>query len=142
MKLDLDDYHTKRELSEFTLIFTWLHTQDGPEECLVLTRSGEETNDHTVPAIVFQRHAYIFAPETGDPRAAARACFQLCEALRINPYEVKNILRIQALIDDHLDDLLHIPPFSRRKPGNLIAEVTITDHSTGKTTEVEIDDDV
>ena len=148
-RLDLNDYHFRqtfegsRTYSEFTLIGTWLHTPgELSEPCLVIIRRGEERNEYTRPAMVLQKDAFVFAPESNLPKKAASCCVQLCQILRMNTNNVKNILRIQALIDDHLDDLLKIPPYSRDKPGDVIAEITLVNHQTGKTIQVEREDNV
>ena len=144
LSLDLEHYHWRRDLGEFTLIGTWLLDGKLNRPCMVIIRKGEFTHEATTPCIVPLDDAWLWEPKTGDPKQAMHYTWGYCEALRLDPNNFKNIYRIRSLIDDHLGDLLHIPPYSPPpdRKGNVIAEITVTDHRTGKTIEVERSDDV
>ena len=136
-RLDLNHYHWRRDLREFTLYGTWLIDDEQDRPCMVIIRRQEQTHDHTVPCIVPMDLAYAFDPIGGDPQMAARACLDFAQALRMDPNNPKTVLRIHALIDDHLGDLLSIPPYSRPDTdAEATAEITVTDKRTGKTSEV------
>ncbi len=141
-RLDLDRYHWKRDLGEFTLIGTWWIDGQRNSPCMVIIRRGEQTHEHTSPCVIMMDDAWYYSPQIGDPKVAATAVMNFLQALRLDPHQFTNVVRIHLMIEDHLGDLLSIPPYSQPDTGDLIAEVTIKDNKTGKTLEVEIKDDV
>lgn len=138
--LNLELYHFKRTLGEITIIGTWLFDGEQNEPCLVLIRAGEERGDHTVPSIILLQHAYIFAPISGvgDPRTAARIVAQITQNLRM-PFELRSMHKVTGVIQDHLDDLIRIPPPPRETKAP-IADLLITDPNTGKSREIVLTD--
>lgn len=141
--LDLDRRHFTRVKGDLTLIGTWIKTEDHDwRACLVIIRTGEEFSEHNVPCVVTADLCYIWAdiPGVGDPRRAARMAMRFATALRMAD-DPKNLLRIAILINDHLDDLLHIPPWAPRDTV-AVAEMEVTDNNTGKTSEIEVKQDV
>jgi hypothetical protein len=138
--LDLSQFHFKRSRSGLCFMGCWLVTPDGTKPCLVIIRDGEERHDATVPCIVTSDKAYIFSANTGvgDPAQAARTCRQFCEMLRL-PTDIKSVIKLHLMIDDHIGDLFHLPPFPpKRDKTAAVAEVTLTNLDTGAVKEVEI----
>jgi len=68
--------------------------------------------------------------------------FLFAEALRLDAFNPKTIIRLHGLVTHHLGDLLHIPPYVAPRKDPIIAEVTVTNRETGKTHEVELTADV
>lgn len=140
--LDLTNTAWKRDCrGGITLIGTWLAQGDRHRPCMVIIRTGEEMHDDTIPCIITVDKAWIWSEEIGDPRQAARMSMQFAEALRLDVHNPKVVIRLTMTIADHLGDLLHIPPYQPRET-TAVAEMTVTDHRTGRTKEVEIRDDV
>ena len=141
--LDLSRRAWVRALRDFTIIGTWILADDRWRPCMVIMRTGDESSDHCIPCIVSVDSAWIWAPEIGDPRRAARTAVQFAEALRL-PTDQSTLIRLALLIEDHLDDLMHIPPYSPDAANQailpeVIAEVTIRG-SDGSERAVELTD--
>lgn len=125
------------QMGEITIFGTWYFDMvEGsiPEPCLVLIPRGQETNPHTDPAILALSFAFIFStdPEVADPRAAARWCFRALTKLRLDTGNPRLLVRLGVCIQDHLEDLLKIPPFAeKRQRGNAIGEIAVTNNATG-----------
>ncbi|GLQ09236.1 hypothetical protein GCM10007913_11680 [Devosia yakushimensis] len=138
--LDLRLRHFYHVRGDLTVIGTWADMGDRIRPCIVIIRTGEELNEHTWPCIITSDKAWIWEETIGDPRQAAQTAFRFCQALRMSTHQ-SNIFRLVGLIVDHLHDLLHIPPYmalSAPAAAEPVAEVTIRDHRTGRTTEVEL----
>lgn len=130
---------TKKARHGLLLIGTWLTLPDGRHRpCMVIVRAGEEFSDRTVPCIVTVDRAWIWSEEIGDPALAARIAFQFAQVLRLNEHDPKTMIFLAMLINDHLDDLLHIKPYQPPAPRKVVAEITITDRQTGRTREAEV----
>lgn len=140
IEVDLDRYHWKRTVGGITLIGTWLVDHQHNRPCMVLLPAGGERHPATVPCIIPIDTAYIFRLDKviGDPQAAALAHIQFAKQLRLNEHDPKTLMRLGKLIDDHLGDLLSIPPYIAQKDGEVIGELTVTDRASGSTREIEI----
>lgn len=125
---------------DLTAIGTWIDIGRRWRPCLVIIRTGDELNDHTVPCVVTIDRAWIWSEDIGDVFAAAHMTAQFLHALRLDP-SATNINRIRGLVHDLLGDLLTIPP---RPPADkeVVAEITVTDRASGRTREVELTEDV
>lgn len=138
--LDLTNRAWTRDVcGGLTLIGTWILSEGRQRPCMVIMRTGEELNDHTVPCVVRMDQGWIWSEHVGDPRRAARLAFQFAQALRMNVHDSKNIIMLGTLIQDHLDDLYHIPPYTPARDPVAVGEVSMTD-SRGRTVEKEIVD--
>lgn len=138
--LDLSRWHSKRHVRGFTLIFTWMEAEDGPEPCLVLLREGEELHDHAKPGLVPMRHAWIFDEKQGDDAACEFACATIAHLLRMED-SARSANMVRSVVEDHLNDLLHIPPLPPVPMiGGDVFEVTVKEHETGRVVEKEIKD--
>ena len=123
---------------EITLIGTWLRIEGLFRPCMVLIRTGEETNPHTVPCLIPLERAWIWNETFGDPRQAAHTVAGFLDALRLTPGKV-NAIRLLSLIHDHLGDLVNIPPLPPLEQ-RVVAEIIVTNNTTGQTREVEVKD--
>lgn len=142
--LDLSHYAWKRDLNGLTLIGTWIYRERRHRPCMVLIRSGEEMSDHTMPCVVTVDKAWIWSEEIGDAAQAAQTAFAFASALRLDDTP-ETIYRLAALINDHLSDLLTIPPYSSPNStlpsgAHVIGHMSITDRQTGTTRDMELTD--
>lgn len=138
--LDLSFTHFKKQHGDITVYGTWLFDGNGDRPCLVLMRTNEERHEAARPVVITVDNAWRWSEEHGEPEYASWQAEQAGKSLRLTD-DVRTVLRIVALVNKHLGDLLSIPPFPREK-GRALGELTITDRSTGKAIEVEISDDV
>lgn len=139
--IDLSLRHFTHTHGDIFVIGSWVVIDDRHRPCLILIRTGDEANDHCIPCIVTVDSAWIWSEDIGDPRQAARQAFQMLQALRLNEHDARNAIRVHSIINDHLGDLLTIPPYTPRL-SEVVAELVVTDNRTGKTREVEIRDNV
>lgn len=126
-------------MGNLTVIGTWYQTGGSWRPCLVIHRTGDESNGQLVPCIVGLEHAWIWDERIGDPRACARTAAGFLQALRMDGRNIRNHFKLRALIHDHLGDLIGIPPWTPPAQ-TVIAEVTVTNKDTGKAHEVELTD--
>lgn len=136
--LDLSKRAWTRQRGELALIGTWLFEEQHERyrPCMVLIRAGDIGADMAIPCIVTMDKAWLWSEEVGDPEQAAHILAGFLEALRMTPNK-RDVFRVLAMIQDHLGDLLSIPPYSPPDRGDVIAEVTITG-SDGTSREVEL----
>ncbi len=138
--LDLTRRHFHRTLGDLTLIGSWVLNEDERwRPCLAIIRTGDERCEHTVPCVVTLDKAWIWSQEVGDMLQCADTVAGFLHCLRMNPTK-RNIIRIASMVEDHLDDLLNIPPWEPIER-EVLAEITITDEY-GKQREVELTHDV
>lgn len=138
--LDLSLTHFKKQRGDLTVYGTWLLDGEDDRPCLVLMRTNDERHAAATPFVITVDNAWRWSEEIGDPEYASYQAEQAGKHLRLTD-DVRTVLRIVALVNKHLGDLLSIPPFPREK-GRALGELTITNRSTGKAIEVEISDDV
>ena len=135
--LDLTLRHFTRPKGDITLIGSWIEVDGRHRPCLVLIATADEGRETAVPCVVTLDKAWIWSEDVGDGARAAQIAFSFCEALRLTA-DPHNIIRVASLIHDHLGDLLAIPPWRAPKVEEAVAEVTITERSSGKTAEVSL----
>lgn len=140
IQLDLSLTHFKRPQGDLTVYGTWLLDGESDRPCMVIMRTNEERHPDAIPVIITLDEAWKWSEEHGEPEYTSYQAELAGQNLRLTD-DVRTVLRIVALVNAHLGDLLSIPPFPREK-GNVLAELTVTNRSTGETTEVEIPDDV
>jgi hypothetical protein len=138
-ELNLDRYHFKTSRMGLTFIGTWFidHARNRP--CLVIIREGEELKTQT-PCIISIDEAWIFDPDIGDPRRAARWMFDAIRVLRLAEHDAKTALRLGDLVANYTRELIRIPPYIAPDDRPVIAEGTMTDSATGKVREIAIKD--
>lgn len=140
--LNLAHAHFKRTVRGITVIGTWFHTDDDSRSCLVLIRPGSETRADTVPCVVLGDEAYIFCgiDGVGEPHRAIPIAVEFARMLQM-PLDQPTIVKIIRTIEDHIGDLVSIPPFL--PPINdapVLADVRITNRDTGEVEEMELRD--
>lgn len=129
--VDLDRRHFTRVRGPVTIIGTWTVEEDGTQRpCLALIRTGEELSQHTQPGIVPVETAWMWEPAVakdidGAPQKAARASVGFARLLRLGD-DPRDAISLALLINDHLDDLMTIPPAPPLDDdGETIAEAAI-----------------
>lgn len=138
-RLDLNVRHWAKQRHELMAVGTWINIEGRQKPCMVLFRAGVPY-DRIQPYVITGDKAWVWSEDIGDPANAARQCFAICEQLNLEPTE-KMIFRIVGFVNDHLGDLLTIPPYPPvAAPANVIAELVITNRSTGEAHEVAIND--
>lgn len=130
-----------RQMGDITVFFTWSMHNGRPVMVLVPNRRGSWGHEDTTPCLVPMDLAYQWDEHTGDPAHCARMTFQFANALGLNAYEPRNLIRLTSIIREHLGDLLTIPPMPESER-EAVADVILTDTETGKTQEMEIVDHV
>lgn len=118
--LDLTHYVFKHARKGITIYGTWVATENGHRPCLALIRQGEEQHRHTIPCVLTLEKAYAFDQYVGNQSVGAAILIEFLEKLRLEPTR-QNAFLIFSLINDHLDDLLSMPPYAEpdRKTKNL-----------------------
>lgn len=138
--LDLGRRAWTRVRGQVTFIGTWLHVDGRWRPCMAIIRTGDEYSDFLVPCIVTMDKAWVWSREVGDEVIAGQIMAGFLDPLRLPP-DTRTIVWLYNEINDHLQDLLTIPPY-RPERGAVAAEIVITNHRSGRTSEVEIRDDV
>ncbi len=140
--LNLNHYHFKRTIAGITIIGTWIHDEAKSHSCLVLIREGDELNAAMVPCVVAEADAYVFCgiQGIGEPERAIPTAAKFAQMMRMS-VDKPTVYKIIKTIEDHIGDLVSIPPFSPPfADAKVIADVVITNTSTGETKEVELRD--
>lgn len=138
--LDLTKTAWTRVKGDVTVYATWILTTGRP--CLVLLPTNRLSNsEHLIPCLVPLDMAYLWDEHVGDPVHCARTTVQFAQALGINEYEPRNLIRLTSIIREHLGDLLTMPPLPDEAT-DVVADAILTDPNTGKTREKEITDHV
>lgn len=126
---------------------TWLLSGDAPEPCMVLLRGDVRPDSgKAVPCVIRLSDAWRWTDEVGDHvRCAIQVIDWLaCGFLVGNPHDNNDIYAVITLVQSRLNDLLTMPPLPPvlrdAQRGNVIAEVSLKDSSTGRTVEKEIRD--
>ncbi|MGK9200475.1 hypothetical protein [Sinorhizobium meliloti] len=120
--------------SGVTAIGTWIRIEDRFRPCMVLIPADREYDDRLTPCVVTLDRAWIWSEDVGDPAQAAATAFQFAHALGFNAFDGPSVRRLAMFIADHLGDLLSIPPYDH-SDAQTVAEITMTDPTTGKVTE-------
>jgi hypothetical protein len=138
--IDLSKRHFTHKRAEILMIGTWLRMNNVTRPCIALVRDGAEFSDLCRPYIITLDKAWVWSEDVGDPASAARQCFAICEALRLTPNQ-QTIFKIVSFVHDFLGDLISMPPFPpSAAPAPVIAEVTVTNRTTGAEHEVVLRD--
>ena len=138
--IDLSRRHFTRTQGDVTVIGTWSLANSRPVLALIPTHT-RLAHDRLTPCLVPIDMAHLWDEHTGDAAHAAIMTVQFAEALGINPYNPRALVRLTSLIRDHLGDLLAMPPMPTSEE-RVVADIIKTDHDTGKTTEAEVTSDV
>lgn len=142
--IDLSKRHFSSDANTLglTVIGTWLIDNDRNRPCLILIRRGEEGNDHTNPCYITVDQAYMWSTEENNPFLArgVREATHFAGVLRLS-FDPSTIRQIVLLVENHLGDLLSIPPYHRVK-GDVVGVAVIRDQDGNVIKEVEIRDDV
>ena len=101
--LDLTRYAFRREVGDLTIYGTWVpRPDDDSEPALAIVPRFRVIG---CPAVIALSSAYKY----NDPAYLARAAHVFTQALGVAA-GVNDTLKIASLIDDHLSDLISMPP--------------------------------
>jgi hypothetical protein len=138
--LDLSQRHWTKTRHGITAIGTWIRLEGISRPCMVLIRAGSEYDDRTVPCVITVDRAFEWEPQTADFAQTILRAIGFCEALRLS-LDKHNVVRLMNFVNDHLSDLLSIPPFPVSQLDiPVVAEITLVDTKTGRTIEKEMKD--
>lgn len=134
--LDLNKRHFVYDIGDVRIYGSWC----GPEKrpCLALVPRFEIIGKQTMPFVVPVDHAYLWWERTADVEHIVTQSMKACECLGLDTNNPRNVVRVSILIQDHLQDLLSIPPLKSEK--SVVADAVITDEY-GKQRHSEILDD-
>lgn len=130
--LDLTMRQWTRTRGDLTVIGTWYGTEvAGSEPCLVIIPTFRSRGFQ--PAVICLSSAWRWEH---DPRHVAQKTIEFVAGLGL-PAEAATCLRLASLINDHLDDLVKLPPrpHTREIVG---ADALIRDSETGKVEHAQI----
>jgi hypothetical protein len=135
-KLDIShEVHTRGSV---TVWMTWNRITGRPVMVLTPTdmRGGPQ---RITPCVIPLESAVMWDEERGDLAHANVMAAVFCANLGFNPYQIKNVLKVQGYIRDYLEDLIRMPPMPPDH-AQIVAEALIVDNETGRETYKEIAD--
>lgn len=130
--LDLTQFHDRQQHGDITVYSTWFG--DNLRPCLALIPTYRRTGFK--PAVILVDDAHLWSVDTGSPFYVQQQTPRIAQALGFEPTPAL-CARIANLIDDHLSDLLRIPP----KPAErvVVADAILTNQD-GKQRHFEVKD--
>lgn len=107
---------------------------------MVLTPRVRKINhERIIPCVIPQTRAWAWSEEVGDEGDIVINAAIFAANLGLDPNNIKNIHRIVGIVRDLMTDLLEIPP-RPRDHHEVVADMIITDNSTGKELYREVKD--
>lgn len=149
---DIDDFRIAIDLERTREVYlhgtimvwmTWLRVSPGKwDPCMVLTRDRVRATDgaRCVPCVVPLSRAWAWDDEIGDIRGTLTTAVEWCPALGLNPMNPRDVFRVKRIVNDHLHDLLTMPPMPRGEGEVHVADMIVTDAKSGKVWETEVRD--
>ena len=117
--IDLTYTAWEREVGEFRIAGTWFRHDDNNTEPCLFIRPAKGLVAGAKPAVVLLSSAYLYV----DPRNAAATIRSL--ALGMGMEGITQWTKLADLINDHISDLISIPPDRRKREAIGDVEVTI-----------------
>ncbi|MBS4051284.1 MAG: hypothetical protein KGZ69_08775 [Methylomonas sp.] len=137
--LDLNKYHFVRTIGDVRIYGAWCGPDKRP--CLALLSRFQIIGKRTIPFVVHIDNAYLWSDEHADPAHIVEQSAKACECLGLDVRNPRNVVKISFLIQDHIGDLLAIPPMrSEKSEQRVLADLVMTDEH-GKQKHAEIRDD-
>jgi hypothetical protein len=145
--LNLNVFAWRKRRGPVEMFGTWFRDPGepmrGPQPCIAMVPAVRHRSRPIAPVIIPTDSAFKYAEDGADKQTAEDAALlamHFCAPLGLS-LDRKNVLWLLSFIRDHVGDLVQMPP---RPPVNQYvgADLLITDHETGQTTEAEILDDV
>lgn len=142
LALDLSVQAFQKVRGPITMIGTWLRVDDDWQPCVAFVRGFDSPADWN-PFIVTLDRAFLFQTPSVNPGEAVLIAAQAVRHMRLTE-DSQMIRRVISLIEDHLDDILHIPPMPQRGAlvGDVVADVIVTERGTGKSVHEAVLDNV
>lgn len=130
--LDLTQTHFSQQHGDLTVLGAWFG--EDLRQCLAIIPTYRRRG--FAPVVVLLDDAYLWAAEAGSPFYVQQEAPKMAEALGFDPTPAV-CARIANTINDHLGDLLLMPP----KPAEryVAADATMIDHN-GKERHFEVKD--
>ena len=131
--LDLEIYHSKRNLAGLVLYLTWYYDADEKEHLPGMVIMKE--NHKSVPFIIPLSNVHLYEDPGSGHKELLRAA-TLCNQALLQSDTMTNVYKIAELINGSLYDIITMPPYpdSQRQ---VVADVIVTNH-LGKTIETEV----
>ncbi|RYG92630.1 hypothetical protein EU803_00555 [Loktanella sp. IMCC34160] len=135
MAVDLRYPAMEADYGDIRLTLTW-YIPDG-QPCMVLTPLLQRHKSAFVPPIILLTNAWRWDEKIGDTRWAYDAAGIFTEALGFTR-SIAMTHRILSIIRDNLGELLALPNMTHTESHAVVAELTVTNRSTGKTRQIEV----
>lgn len=133
--LNLAHYHWRQQHGDITIYGTWYGENLRP--CLVLIPTYKRKGQgQWGPCVVLVDDAHLWAVDTGSPFYVQQHAVKFAMSLGFEP-SPQLCARIANLIDEHIGDLLTIPPKPAER--HVVADAIITSES-GQQRHIEITD--
>lgn len=139
--LDLTKRAWTHERGALTIAGLWAGIEDRMRPCIGIWRTADEGNEKLWPCVVVLEDAWKWTEEVGDPGHCARVSMRFCEMLRLDVHNPRVPIQLTMLIQDHIGDLVAIPPY-QAQDAEAVADIVMHDRHTGAITEVEVREDV
>jgi hypothetical protein len=138
--LDLRVSHEVYSRGDLLVWLTWNRITREP--CMVLTPKRDRiSNERIIPCIIPLSRAWAWSEEVGDLSDVLTTVGIFLGNLGINPMRQQNVRRLIGVVRGHLGDLLAMPPMPESPDMRPMADMTITNHTTGAVLEREVRDD-
>lgn len=138
--LDLTRYHARHTHGDITVFLTWYGDGAGrAEPALALVPTYKIGHEGVTPCVVTLSNAWRWSAEIGDPHHCAQASLIFARLLGMDDTTMFGPMRIATMIQDHLGDLVLMPPDYRER--EVMADAVLRDRD-GRETVAEISDRV
>lgn len=138
--LDLTRYHARYEHGDLHVYLAWWTgaEDEPPRPCIVLLPIRRQSWEKAKPAVVLLEQAWLWS-DIGDPAYAVRCAFAFCKGLGLDEKNPSNVIRVRSLINEHLGDLLAMPPMPMEmRRVQHMGDMTIVERETGVKREIEV----
>lgn len=138
-EIDLAVYHKVYTYGDLRIYLTWLFST--AEACIVIVPNRRIISaERVVPCIVPLQAAFNWDEHMGDGRHTAQQAHRFAQNLGLDPHP-QEVMKIVMAVRDVLGELTMMPPmpdYRRTK----VADMIVTNDTTGEITHKEITDNV
>lgn len=141
--LDLRLVHEMFTHGDLIVIMTWT-LRDRRPALVIIPAQAPRGNETINPCIVSAEGAYRWSDQrlVGDPIHQERMSGIFAAYLGFNPWDHKIRHRIISVVQDHLQDLLTMPPMPSTGEVAASADLMLRNTETGEVKEIEAKSDV
>lgn len=156
VQLDLNHTLAAYRHGPITVWMTWVRTIERWEPCIALTRPNlfDLEGGKAVPCVVPLNRAYAWvsglqakelqgqlpASLLADLRDVMTTAAEWAFTLGLNGMKSKDVMKVLNAVDDHLSELISMPPRPAGLGETRVADMIVTDANSGKTWEMEVHD--